>query len=170
VTKHYAKPFAKMTEPITIRLDTASTRVIEMNPLDVVSVVQSVVFYPFHKSKHFVENVKNVPEKLTFSYHCDAASCTFPMAELMQSVALKGLGIRDTTHLLVHTIQENPDLFSARQCAGYSIQVNKQCNVWIKNQSVGGDVRDDTKIACIDLTALKKGLFYKYELEKLRKS
>jgi hypothetical protein len=139
----------------------------EMNNLDFTSVVDSVFVYPSYKSVKEKE-LKLVPEKLTFYYKCDSSTCKFPMTELMQSVELKGLGIRDTTHLLVNTISENQDLFTARQCAGYIFQANGHSVVLIKNQAVV-DLQDDTRFAFVDLTEARRRLIYKHEIDLLRK-
>lgn len=139
----------------------------EMDNLDFISVVDSAFVYPSYKSVKEKE-LKEIPEKLTFYYKCDSSTCKFPMTELMQSVGLKGLGIRDTAHLLVNTISENQDLFTARQCAGYIFQANGHSEVMIRNQSVV-DLQDDTRFAFIDLTEARRRLIHKHEMDLLRK-
>lgn len=75
----------------------------------------------------------------------------------MQSVELKGLGVKDTTQLLVNTISENQDLFTARQCAGYVLQANGRSEVLIRNQSVV-DLHDDSRFGFIDMTETRRRL------------
>mmetsp|Transcript_15667 Transcript_15667/g.21495 ORF Transcript_15667/g.21495 Transcript_15667/m.21495 type:complete len:203 (+) Transcript_15667:64-672(+) len=139
----------------------------EMNTLDFTSVIDSAFVYPSYKSIKGKE-LKEVSEKLTFYYKCDSSTCKFPMTELMQSVELKALGIRNITHLLVNTISENQDLFTARQCGGYIFQANGHSEVLIKNQSIV-DPRDETRFAFIDLTEARRQLIYKHEIDLLRK-
>ena len=147
--------------------DEDKSKSFEMNSLDFTSVVDSAFVYPSYKSMKEKE-LKEVPGKGTFYYKCDSTTCLFPLTELMQSVELKGLGIRDTTHLLVKTISENQDLFTARQCAGYIFQANGHLEVLIKNQSVV-NLQDDTRFAFIDLTEARRRLIHKHEIELLRK-
>jgi hypothetical protein len=157
---------SKMT--VTVSLDDDSkSKSFEMNNLEFTSVVDSAFVYPYYKNVKEKE-LKEVPEKLTFYYKCDSSTCQFPMTELMQSVDLKGLGIRDTTHLLVNTISENQDLFTVRQCAGYIFQANGHSKVLIKNHSIV-NLQDETRFAFIDLTEARRRLIYKHEIELLRK-
>ena len=86
------------------------------------------------------------------------------MAELMESIELKRLGIKDTTHLLVNTTSENQELFKARQCAVYIFQAHGMVTptFWLKIKTLF-DLQDDIRFAFIDLTEARRRLIHDHE-------
>ena len=138
---------------------------LELDEIDIAGVIDNSFVYPSCQTLKNWE-LKEVPEKLTFTYKCDTNNCEFPLAALRQSVELKASGVRDTADIIMTTINSRPDLFTSRECGGYIFQTAEKTVVVIKNDSV--PATDDTRFGFIQLAEVRRRLIHQNELSKLR--
>jgi len=138
---------------------------LQLEEVDITSVVDSSFVYPSYKSVKDKE-IKEIPTKLVFHYKCNSNRCEFPMTALKESMHLKSCGIKETTEVIVHTIDSNQQLFTARQCGGYIFQAAGKSLFLIQNDSVVPN--DETCFGFVDLTKARRRLIHQYEMNKLR--
>lgn len=142
-------------------------RNLELEEIDIMSVVDSSFVYPSFKSLKDKE-VAEISSKLIFHYKCDSNKCEFPITALRDSAELKSIGIKETTDIIVSTIDAHQQLFTARQCGGYILQAAGKSMVLVQNDSVVPN--DETRFGFVDLTETRRRLIHQYELTRLRKS
>ena len=140
---------------------------LQLEEVDIVSVVDSSFVYPSYKSVKDKE-IAEIPSKLIFHYKCDSIKCEFPMTALKESVDLKSIGIKETAEVIVHTVESNQQLFTARQCGGYIFQAAGKSLFLIQNNSVVPN--DETRFGLVDLTEARRRLIHQHEMSKLRRA
>ena len=133
----------------------------------VASVISNSFFYSPLKFFKNSMNVKEVPDKLVFSYKCDSNQCHFPVAAIQANEDLKACGVQDTTALIVKTLQDYPNRFKSRQCGGYILSAAGQPITFLRNESVTVD--DDTRFGRADVLKTRQQLIHEAEFQTLVK-
>ena len=134
----------------------------------VASVISNSFFYSPLKIFKNSMNVKEVPDKLVFSYKCDSNQCHFPVAAIQENEDLKACGVQDTTALIVKTLQDYPNHFKSRQCGGYILSSAGKPTTFLRNESVTVD--DDTRFGCADVIRARQQLIHEAKFQKMVKN
>ena len=121
--------------------------------------IDSSMVYPKEKSV-IDKEVKASQVKL--SYTCIDSKCKFEesLAKIMDSAELKGLGVKDLTHVVVTSVSENPNVFPSSQLGGYILQSTGRSYMFLENCTPG--IKDGTSLryGFADLSDVRKKMIF----------
>jgi hypothetical protein len=143
---------------LNVNVKVSADEVLTVSRKELRTVVGASMVYPKAKSMEGKE-IKSCDVK--FSYQCDSDKCHFAnaIALIQKNGVLNRKGVKETVEVVVDTINENQNLFTASEVGGYVIQSMGNPFLFLENASVKRT--DDTPVGFIDLTEVRRGLIYK---------
>ena len=95
--------------------------------------------------------------QVKLSYTCVDGKCNFEesLGEIMDSAELKGLGVKDITHVVVTAVSENPNVFPSSQLGGYILQTAGRSNVFLENRTEGLKYDNSLRYGFADIMAFE---------------
>ena len=163
-----AAPFSSATARMdqSFRIKVGDDVDVSFSSVDIAYVIDASMVYP-RRSSMIDKEIKLAREVLTLSYKCDKDKCNFDSAlqEIKNEPELKALGVMDITAATVSTVASRPDLFPARGLDGFVLQTTGKPFLYLENTTLDTQDRATSRTGFMDLTEMRKRLFFKHEAQ-----
>lgn len=101
----------------------------------------------------YVESAAIPPGILALKYSCVSGKCKFPLDDILNSVELLTLGVRDSTYTSACVIADDPVLFTAPRAKGVVFVKNQKPVLYLQNE---GAAASPSIMATCDVSGIQK--------------